>query len=112
MRVVLLRYRADGRPDPAFGRHGRRVATISRSVQPTAIVPTRSGTLVVLSRGPRPLLLFRQDGGVKRGWVGKRPRLVTDVRATVSGGRLFLSWNAFSPANRRDASYLSRQPLP
>ncbi|HWO82903.1 MAG TPA: hypothetical protein VNM38_03835, partial [Solirubrobacterales bacterium] len=112
MRVVLLRYRADGRPVPTFGRHGRRTATISRSAEPTAIVPTRSGTLVVLSRGPRPLLMFDRDGRLKRRWVGKRPRFATDVRATVSGGRLFLSWNAFSSANRRDASYLSRQPLP
>jgi uncharacterized delta-60 repeat protein len=112
LRVALLRYRADGRPDPAFGRHGRRTATISKSARPTAIVPTRRGTLVVLSRGPRPLLLFGRDGRVKRGWVGKRPRFVTDVRATVSGGRLFLGWNAFSPADRRDTFHLGRQALP
>jgi uncharacterized delta-60 repeat protein len=112
MRVVLLRYRADGRPDPTFGRHGRRTATISKSAQPTAIVPTRGGTLVVLSRGPRPLLLFGRDGRVKRRWVGRRPNFASEVRATVSGGRLFLGWNAFSYASRRDAFYLSRQPLP
>jgi uncharacterized delta-60 repeat protein len=112
MWVVLMRYRADGRPDPTFGRHGRRTATISKPAQPTAIVPTRRGTLVVLSRGPRPLLLFGRDGRMERRWIGKRPKFVTDVRATVSGGRLFLGWNAYSYANRRDASYLSRQPLP
>jgi uncharacterized delta-60 repeat protein len=111
VRVVLLRYRADGRPDPSFARHGRRTATISKSAQPTAIVPTRSGTLVVLSRGPRPLLLFGRHGGVERRWVGKRPKLAYDVRATVSGGRLFLGWNA-SSANRRDVFYLGRRALP
>jgi uncharacterized delta-60 repeat protein len=112
LRVVLLRYRADGRPDPTFGRHGRVTATISKSGRPTAIVPTRSGTLVVLSRGPRPLLLFGRDGTVKRRWAGRRPQFAGEVRATVSGGRLFLGWNAFSYADRRDAFYLSRQPLP
>ncbi|HVD38351.1 MAG TPA: delta-60 repeat domain-containing protein [Solirubrobacterales bacterium] len=112
VRVVLLRYRPDGRPDPSFGSDGRRTATISKSARPTAIVPTRSGTLVVLSRGPRPLLLFGRDGGVKRRWVGKRPTLATDVRATVSGGQLFLGWNAPSEANPRDAFYLGRRALP
>jgi uncharacterized delta-60 repeat protein len=111
-RVVLLRFDADGRPDPTFGRHGRRTATISKSAKPTAILPTRSGTLVVLSRGPRPLLQFGRDGGVGRHWVGKRPKFVSDVRATVSAGHLVLGWNAFSHANRRDTFYLSRQALP
>jgi uncharacterized delta-60 repeat protein len=112
VRLVLLRYRPDGRPDPSFGRYGRRTTTISKSARPTAIVPTRSGTLVVLRRGPRPLLLFGRDGGVKRRWVGKRPKLATDVRATVTGGRLFLGWNAPSDANPRDAFYLGRRALP
>lgn len=112
VRVVLRRYRADGRPDPTFGRHGRRTATIAKAAQPTAIVPTRNGALVVLSRGPRPLLLFGRDGSVKHHWVGKGPTFATDVRATVADGRLFLGWNAFSYANRRDAFFLARRALP
>jgi uncharacterized delta-60 repeat protein len=112
LRVVLLRFGKDGRPDLSFGRHGRRTATIAKAAQPKAIVPMRKGVLVVLSRGPRPLLMFGRNGGVRRHSVGARPKFVTDVRATVSDGHLILGWNAFSYAIRRDAFYLGRQALP
>ena len=112
LRVVLLRYRADGRPDPTFGPHGRRTATISKAAKPKAIVPTRSGTLVVLSRGPRPLLFFGRNGSVRHRPAGNAPSSSPTLRATVSGGHLFLGWNAFSYAIRRDVFYLGRQALP
>jgi uncharacterized delta-60 repeat protein len=108
LRVVLLRFGEDGRLDPTFGRHGRRTAAIAKSAQPKAIVPSHGGVLVVLSRGARPLLSFGRDGRVRRHWVGSRPRFVADVRATRSGGRLVLGWNAFSGAIRRDVYYLAR----
>jgi uncharacterized delta-60 repeat protein len=111
-RVVLLRFGADGRPDPSFGRHGRLTAFIAKAAQPKAIVPTRGGVLVVLSRGPKPLLQFGRDGGVRRRPVGQRPQFVGDVRATVSDGQLILGWNAFSRAIRRDVYYLGRRALP
>jgi uncharacterized delta-60 repeat protein len=112
LRVVLLRFGKDGRPDQSFGRHGRRTATIAKAAQAKAIVPTRKGVFVVLSRGPRPVLTFGRNGGVQRHWVGVRPKFVTDVRATVSDGHLILAWNAFSYAIRRDVFYLGRRALP
>ncbi len=111
-RVVLLRFGEDGRLDPTFGRHGRRTAMISKSAQPKAIVPSRNGVLVVLSKGAKPLLWFGRDGRVRRRWVGGHARAVDDVRATLSGGRLILGWNAFSRAMRRDVYYLASRPLP
>lgn len=112
LRVGLLRFGEDGRLDTTFGRHGRRTVSISKSAQPKAIVPLRSGVLVVLSRGGRPLLLFGRDGRVRRHWVGSRMQVVEDVRATVSGGRLILGWNAFSRASQRDVYYLASRFLP
>lgn len=106
-RVVLLRFAANGRLDPTFGRNGRRAVLISGKAQPRAIVPSRDGVLVVLSRGARPLLLFGRDGKVRRHWVGSRAQFVTDVRATVPGGRLALGWNAFSRLIGRDVYYLA-----
>jgi uncharacterized delta-60 repeat protein len=111
-RVALLSFGANGRPDPTFGRHGRLTAGIAKSAEPKAIVPTRRGVLVVLSRGPKPLLLFGRDGRVRRQWVGRHPQFVGDVRATVSDGQLILGWNAFSKAMRRDVYYLGRRALP
>ena len=109
-RVVLLRFDKDGRLDTSFSRHGRRTASISASARPEAIVPSRRGVLVVLSKGPRPLLLFGRDGEVRRQRVGGA-QAVDDVRATLSGGRLVLGWNAFSRAMRRDVYYLASRPL-
>jgi uncharacterized delta-60 repeat protein len=111
-RVVLLRFDEDGRLDSTFGRHGRRTISISKSAQPKAIVPSRSGVLVVLSRGARPLLSFSRGGKrVRRHWVGSRPQAVENVRATASGGQLVLGWNAFSRAIRRNVYYLSSRSL-
>lgn len=112
LRVVLLRFGANGQPDPKFGRNGRMVATISKTAKPTKILPTRRGVLVVLSRGPRPLLFFRRDGQVRRRSVGGPPRFVSNVRATRSGGRLILGWSSFSRAIPGDVFHLSRLPLP
>ncbi len=111
-RVVLLRFGANGRLDSGFGHRGRLTTTIARSAQPKAIVPTRRGVLVVLSRGARPLLLFGRNGRVQRRQVGQRPQFVSDVRATVSDGQLILGWNAFSNAIRRDVYFLGSRALP
>lgn len=112
LRVVLLRFGEDGRLDPTFDRHGRRIVSISKSAQPKAIAPSRSGVLVVLGRGARPLLLFGRDGRVRRYWVGRRAQAAEDVRATIFGGRLLLGWNAFSRTIRRNVYYLSSRSLP
>ncbi len=110
-RLVLLRFDEDGQPDLTFGRRGRRTIPISRPARPTAIAPLRSGTLVVLTKGPRPLLLLRHDGKVRRLSVGGRPRFAENVRATISGGRLLLGWNVFSRALRRSVYHLNSRPL-
>lgn len=112
LHVVLVRFDADGHLDTAFGHHGRLIAPISKPAQPKAIVPSRDGVLVVLSGGPRPLLSFDRGGRVHRDWVGPRPQLVDNVRATISGGQLVLGWNAFSRALfRRGVYYLAKRPL-
>jgi uncharacterized delta-60 repeat protein len=117
LHLVLMRFGDDGRLDPAFGRHGRFTAPISKPAQPKAIVPTRNGVLVVLGGGPRPLITFDRDGRVRRDWPGPHPRFVSDVRAAVSRGELFLGWNGYSYAtgstvfHGRDVYYLSRRSL-
>ena len=116
-RVVLMRLRQNGRLDRSFGRHGRLTAMISKPAWPSAIVPTRDGVLVVLGGGPRPLLTFGRDGKVRRDWPGPHPRFLSDVRAAVSGGKLFLGWNGYSYATGskafygRDVYHLARRPL-
>jgi len=112
LRVVLLRFGDDGRLDTSFGREGRRSAVVSEPAQPKAIVPSRSGVLVVLSKGARPLLSFSPDGRVRRHSLGGRALAVDNVRATASAGRLVLGWNAFSRAMRREVYYLATRPLP
>ncbi|HEY6730774.1 MAG TPA: delta-60 repeat domain-containing protein [Solirubrobacterales bacterium] len=110
-RVVLLRFNENGRLDPSFGRNGRRTATISEPAEPKAIVPSRTGVFVVLSRGPKPLLLFRRGGKVRPQSLAPHQQFLSNARATVSRGSLILGWNAFSPAIRRDVYYLARRPL-
>lgn len=110
-RVILLRFNADGRLDHTFGRDGRLTASISRAAEPRAILPSRNGVLVVLSRGSKPLLLFRRGGEVRRHSVSRRPQLVRNMQATVSRGHLILGWNEFSAAIERDVHYLARRPL-
>lgn len=112
LRVVLLRFRTDGRLDPGFGHRGRRGISIAKPAQPSAIVATRHGILVALGNGTEPLLLFGRGGEVRRQPVGARPEPVTDVRATVLGDRLVLGWNAFSTADERDVYSLASRPLP
>jgi uncharacterized delta-60 repeat protein len=109
IRVVLLRLNADGRPDRTFGRAGRRTTSISGSAEPTAIVVTRRGVLVVLNRGPRPLLLFGHRGKVLHQTAGPRPQLAGNVRATVAQGHLILGWGAFSQATHRPVYYLAKR---
>jgi hypothetical protein len=110
-RLVLMRFDANGRPDPAFGRAGRRSVSIPEAAEPKTIVPSRSGVLVVLNRGPRPLILFGRNGKARRQPVDRPPQHVGNVRATVSDGRLILGWNAFSRAVGRDVYHLARRPL-
>jgi len=111
LRVVLLRFGKDGRPDLTFGRRGRFTAAIPGPAQVTATVPLRSGTLVVLSKGRKPLLLFGRDGKVRRLPAGARPQFAENVRATVAAGRLLLGWNAFSRAVGRGAYHLASRSL-
>jgi uncharacterized delta-60 repeat protein len=110
-RLVLLRLTANGRLDPAFGRGGRRIAAISEAAEPKAIMPSRGGVLVVLSRGPKPLILFG-DGEVQQRALGGRGQFVSNVRATAFGGQLVLGWNGYSRAIRRSVYHLGRRPLP
>lgn len=112
LRVVLMRFHANGRLDPGFGHRGRRTVPIAESAQPEAILPARSGVLVVLGKGKQPLLLFSRGDKVRRPWVGDRSKNVANVRAIASDGRLLLSWNAPSPTTRRDVHYLASRPLP
>ena len=107
-RVVLMRFGDNGRVDRAFGRRGRLVASIPAMAEPKAIVPTRRGVLVVLSRGEAPLLSFSRDGRMRRYRVGGD---ATDVRAAVSGGRLVLGWNEFSRQVHVDVYHLAARPL-
>jgi uncharacterized delta-60 repeat protein len=109
LRVVLLRFNEDGSLDPAFGRGGRQVAPIKRATEPTAIVPVRNGTYVVLDEAQRPLLFFGRQGKVRHLPVGYEQRLISNVRATVSRGRLVLGWHAYSPTIERYAYYLTRR---
>jgi len=111
LRVVLLRFHARGRLDPSFGRNGRRIASISEAAEPKAILPSRRGVLVVLSRGRSPLLRFGRGGKMRRQPVPRDPQFVSNVRATVSRGQLILGWNAFSQATHRDAYYLAKRPF-
>jgi uncharacterized delta-60 repeat protein len=108
-RLTLLRFHRDGQLDRGFGRNGRRTASIPRAAEPNAIVPTRHGALVVLNRGPRPLLTFAPGGRVRQRSVGGGGE-VTNVRAAISGGRLALGWNERIPAFG-NAYYLGEQPL-
>lgn len=110
-RVELLRFDSDGHPDLTFGRHGRCTASIPWQAQPAAIVPSRGGTLVVLNKGSRPLLRFARNGKVRRSPVGSRPRFVENVRATTSGSRLLLGWNAFSHTIGRSIYHLASRAL-
>jgi uncharacterized delta-60 repeat protein len=110
-RVALLRFKANGRPDPTFGRAGRRTTSIPEAAEPKAILPSPGGVLVVLSKGPRPLLSFGRKGKVRRQPVPRPQQYVSNVRATVSQGRLILGWNAFSRAIRRDVYHLASRPL-
>lgn len=111
LRVVLIRFAADGRLDRSFGRDGRRIASIPEGAEPKAIVPSPRGVLVVLSRGPKPLVFFGRDGAIQRKSVDSHSEFVSNVRATVASGHLILSWNAFSRTIRRDVHYLAKRPL-
>lgn len=109
-RLVLLRLKANGRPDRSFGRNGRDAVSIPEPAEPKAIFPSRNGVLVVLSRGPKPLLFFGRGGRVRRQPVGPDQRFVTNVRATAFRGQLVLGWNAFSRAIKRDVYHLAKRP--
>ncbi|HEU5105499.1 MAG TPA: hypothetical protein VFU11_06630, partial [Solirubrobacterales bacterium] len=110
VRVVLLRFTANGRLDPGFGRGGRRTASISEAAEPKAIVPRRGGGVVVLNGGPKPLLFFGR-GKVRQRSVGLPSPYVSNVRATVSRGQLVFGWNGFVPEIHRSLPHLGRRPL-
>lgn len=110
-RVVLVRFRKDGRLDRSFGDRGRRTVSLSRSGQPKAILPTPNGVLVVLNEGPKPLLFFSRNGHLHRRPVASRPQYVENVRATIGRGQLILGWNKFSRDIQRHVHYLAKRPL-
>lgn len=110
-RLLVLRLGPDGRPDPGFGRGGRRTAWISKPAAPTAIVPARRGVLVALAEGRRPLISFEHGGKVRRLLVDRRGQSVSDVTAAASLGSLLLGWNVFSPESRSDVFYLGERRL-
>ncbi|HEU4463275.1 MAG TPA: hypothetical protein VFR75_11850, partial [Solirubrobacterales bacterium] len=110
-RVVLVRFRKDGRLDRSFGSRGRRTVSLSRSGQPKAILPTPNGVLVVLNEGPKPLLFLSRNGQLHRRPVASRPQHVENVRATITGGQLVLGWNKFSREIQRHVHYLAKRPL-
>lgn len=110
-RVVLFRFRSDGRLDRSFGNRGRRAVSLSRSGQPKAILPTPNGVLVVLNEGPKPLLFFSRNGQLHRRPVASRPQYVENVRATITQGQLVLGWNKFSREIQRHVHYLAKRPL-
>jgi len=111
LRLTLLRFDADGRPDRSFGHRGRLTAALHRAARPQAIVPSRNGVLVALNKGARPLLSFGRDGGVRRLPVGGRAAFVENVRALRVGDRLLLGWNSFSQAEHRQVYHLGSRPL-
>jgi uncharacterized delta-60 repeat protein len=111
LRVVLMRFDADGRLDTKFGDRGRFTTPIPRPAPPNAIVPTRRGVVVVLDKGATPLLFFGHDGTVRPRAVPGHSGYATDLRATVSRGQLVLGWNAYSSATRSEVPHLARLPL-
>lgn len=46
-KLVVLRFRASGRPDPSFGEGGRIVVDVSQEIEPTSVLVTPSGAVVV-----------------------------------------------------------------
>jgi uncharacterized delta-60 repeat protein len=111
LRLVLMRFDEDGRPDPTFGRHGRLSAALDKPAWPEAIFPTRAGVLVSLSRGARPLLSFDRDDHVRRLAVGARPSFATNLKTVRAGRRLLVGWNTYSQAERRLVYHLASRPL-
>jgi uncharacterized delta-60 repeat protein len=109
--LVLMRFDRDGRLDRSFGRRGRITAPLGFWAQPSQILSTPAGMLVVLNRGPRPLITFTRSGKILRRPVGSRPQFVSDVRATVAGGRLVLGWTLYSSKSKAQVLYLVRRPL-
>jgi hypothetical protein len=109
--LVLIRFDRDGRVDRRFGRNGRITAPLSFWAQPSQVLSTPAGMLVVLNRGPRPLITFTRSGNVLRRPVGSRPQFVSDVRATVAGRRLVLGWTVYSPKSKSQVFHLVRRPL-
>jgi hypothetical protein len=110
-RLILMRFESDGRLDRSFGRRGSLAASHISGGQPTKILPTSNGVLVVLSGGPRPLLTFAHNGKVQRRPVGAHQRFVGDVRAAVSGDRLILGWTTYSRATKSETYHLARRSL-
>lgn len=109
--LVLMRFDRDGRLDRSFGRRGRITAPLSFWGQPSQILSTPAGILVVINRGPRPLITFTRSGKVLRRPVGSRPQFASDVRATIAGGRLILGWTLYSSKSKSQVLHLVRRPL-
>jgi uncharacterized delta-60 repeat protein len=110
-RLVLMRFRSDGRLDRSFGHRGSLSASLNSGGRPMKILPSRAGVLVVLSGGRRPLLTFGRDGKVRSEPVGTRSQFVSDVRATVSGHRLLVGWTTYSHAEKALIYHLTSRPL-
>jgi hypothetical protein len=110
-RVELFRFDANGRPDRSFGDEGRRVASITKGAEPTAVVPAPGGVYVVLAQGVKPLVFFPFHGKARKEPVGSRPLFVSDVVATTSGRKLVLGWNGSLRAGEESKYHLSERPL-
>jgi uncharacterized delta-60 repeat protein len=111
LRLALMRFDANGHPDHGFGRRGRLTTSLARPARAEAIVPARTGILIVLNKGPRPLLSFGRAGAVRRLPVGDGLGFPDNVRALPVGNRLLLGWNIYSRAERRQVYHLASRPL-
>lgn len=108
LRLTLMRFDANGRPDPGFGRHGRLTTALARPATAQAIVPSRRGVLVALNTGYKPLVWFARGGGVRQQAVG--PGFADNVRVLRLGKRLLLGWNVYSRTERRQVYHLASPP--
>jgi uncharacterized delta-60 repeat protein len=111
VRVVLMRFDADGRLDTGFGDDGLVSVLEPRSVVTEALLPTPRGVLVVVNQGAAPLLYFDRDGTVRPRPVPGHTGYTTNLRATASRGRLVLAWNSFSRSTRTYLPHLAVRPL-
>jgi uncharacterized delta-60 repeat protein len=111
-RVVLRRFRADGRLDRGFGHRGSRSVAVESSAELTAVLPTPHGVVVTVERGRRPVLTFPPDGAVRRGPVVEPPEAVWEVHAAVFGGRVIAGWSPLTGGFGNGTNFYLSVPAP